>query len=106
MDPTIEDAVWKGDDGQRWSGAGTVEIAVAADGTVSGRLDGPLGRGEVTGVADESAVRAQITAAEEGGPAGVLIAKVDGEALTLEIRTSDGEGKLPRLATGKLERAR
>jgi hypothetical protein len=84
-----------------------LELTVAADGTVSGKLSGALGDAVLAGSAEESRVTATFTPASAADPAmhGTLALAREGEALVGTLRASSGDARLVRMATLSLTRA-
>ncbi len=104
LDPTVKDEVWRDDDGTRHAGAGRIELTVAPDGTTSGVIDGALGAGDLHGVTDDGMVRATIAPRGQDAAAGTLTGRPADKGLAVELRTSDGAGKTPRIARATLEK--
>lgn len=105
LDPTVKDEVWRDDDGTRHTGPGRIELAIAHDGTTSGSIEGALGASDLHGTSDGEMVRATIVPRGDDAAGGTLIGKRVDKGLALELRTSDGAGKTPRVARATLEKS-
>lgn len=107
LDPGVSEPAWKKDDGSQAVGAGSVEIVVGADGTVSGELSGALGKAIVAGSAEENSVTATFAPSNGGELAmhGTLSLTREGEALVGSLRASSGDARLVRMASLSLRRA-
>jgi hypothetical protein len=95
--------IWTKDDGTLHSGKGTVELTVAADGVVSGKVDGALGALTVAGVVESDWLRAGLTPAKPDGVnlmTGVLIGEVKGSQIDGSLRLANHDGSVVRV--GKL----
>jgi hypothetical protein len=91
---------WSKDKGTEAVGKGELELTVAADGTVTGRLTGALGDLVVKGVAEESLVHATFSAErpEPTTMAGTLELSLSIGKLEGELRGSSGDATLVRKA--------
>jgi len=98
---------WKVDDGKAYVGPGTIEIACADDGTVSGSLHGALGEHELRGDADDRALHARLVPLTAGSSAmsGTLTASKTGTDVTGDLSASTADGHVARTATVTLARA-
>lgn len=110
LDPGVGVPAWKNDDGSKAVGRGSLELTVAADGTVSGKLSGALGVAAIRGAAEDEQLTATFTPADdsvvdEQAMAGTLIVQRKGEALVGSLRASSGDAKLVRMASLELSRA-
>lgn len=99
LDPGVKDKALEADDGKAASGKGEIEVVVAADGTVSGRVSGPLGPGTLSGLAETDGITATL-APEDPGADGAMAG-----TLALEPSQSDWKGTL-RASSGSGEIAR
>jgi len=99
LDPGVKDKALESDDGKAASGKGEIELTVAADGTVSGRVSGPLGPGVLSGMAETDGITATL-APEDPGADGAMTG-----TLALEPAQSDWKGTL-RASSGSGEVAR
>lgn len=99
LDPGVSDP-WSKDPGTDAVGKGELELKVAADGTVTGRLTGALGDLLVKGVAEENLVHATFTAErpEPKTMAGTLELALSNGKLDGELRGSSGDASLVRKA--------
>lgn len=100
QDPGVADPAWAKDDGSQVSGAGTIEITVAEDGTVSGKLSGSLGDGIITGMAEEKGVTGTFTPASTEASAmhGTFVLELASDKLTGTLRASSGDARVVRSA--------
>jgi hypothetical protein len=98
---------WKKDDGARVAGDGQIDLEVANDGDVSGRVTGALGDLVVRGRLEDGVVAAAITPADplvEPAMHGVLRGTAGKDAIEVELRLSSHDGDLVRSATAVLAR--
>jgi hypothetical protein len=97
---------WK-EDGTRAAGPGTIEIEIAADGDVSGKIGGALGDLVIRGRMEDGALAAGVTPSDAlADPAmrGVLHGTLRGDAIEAELRVSSQDGEVVRAASTKLTR--
>jgi hypothetical protein len=99
LDPGVGDP-WAKDKGTEAVGKGELELTIANDGTVTGRLKGSLGELVVKGVAEEKLVHATFSAErpEPTTMAGTLELAVASGKLEGELRASSGDATLVRRA--------
>jgi hypothetical protein len=99
LDKGVKDKALEADDGKAASGKGELELTIAADGTVTGRVTGPLGPGLLSGMAEADGITATL-APEDPGADGAMTG-----TLALEPAQSDWKGTL-RASSGSGEIAR
>lgn len=105
--PKVTDKAWKDDDGKKASGKGTVTLTVAPDGTLTGQSKGALGNLTLSGQIDGDFVRATIAPDEPTHPlamTGVLVGKLEGDALKGRIRVAGPDATIVREAPIELKR--
>jgi hypothetical protein len=96
---------WKKDDGSQASGAGTLTLNAAADGSVTGTAKGPLGEQQVTGrVEGETAALSLVPGAPEGFH-GVILASKTADGLKGTLQASSGDSLQVRKASVTLTKA-
>lgn len=107
--PGVRVGDWKRDDGASATGMGKLLLDIAADGTVSGSIEGPLGPGLVRGVYSEGLLSASLS---PGDPTrvdsfeGTLSGTLDGESLRVELSAATADARVARRAEAKLTRLR
>ncbi len=108
LDPGVGDATWAKDKGTDAVGKGQLELTVANDGQVRGKLTGALGELTFVGVAEGALVHGTFSAEkpEPASMSGTIELALTGEALGGELRASSGDAKLVRRATLTLKRAK
>lgn len=79
---------WEKDDGKRFTGAGTVQLSVAADGTVTGTLKGALGDLNLSGRLDGDELRAALL------PGGTDVTQIQNGFLSLKREGDGWKGQL------------
>ena len=96
---------WKQDDGKRASGAGTLELSIAADGSVTGSASGALGKLAASGRADGDRVALSLSSTEPEGFHGVVLASQTPEGMRGTLSASSGDSLQVRKADVTLARA-
>jgi hypothetical protein len=100
---------WDDDDGTRGTGTGVLEIAIDADGRVTGSSKGALGDLSASGAVEGESVRLRLLP-RPGAPglafAGYMVAERNSEVLTGVLRASSGDSLLVRRAEVELEKHR
>lgn len=96
---------WKQDDGKRASGPGTLELEIAADGTLSGKGSGALGELVASGHAETDRVAISLRAAEPEGFHGFVLAAQTPEGLRGTLQASSGDSLVVRRADVTFTRA-
>jgi hypothetical protein len=106
LDPTVVVKSWKKDDGATATGEGTLQVTVGEGGAVRGEVGPPLGPADVRGVVEDDRLRASIVPRDGAERAfrGTLEGDVEGDALVVTIRASDGAAVTVRRGEGKLAR--
>lgn len=111
LDPGVTEKAWTADDGRAASGPGKMSLAIADDGSITGRVEGSLGPGLLTGSVDsnEDVVTATLTPEEpdsESAMSGTLVLtpQSGGKELTGTLRASSGSGEIVREAKVDLKR--
>ena len=96
---------WKADDGKSFVGPGTLELACADDGTVSGLLHGALGEQEIRGESDDQWLHARLVPrGSRPSLAGTLtLSRADGD-IKGDLSASSADGHLVRTATVTISR--
>ena len=108
LDPGVGDSTWAKDKGTAAVGKGQLELTVASDGQVRGKLSGALGDLVLFGVAEGGLVHGTFSAEqpEPTSMSGTVELTLTGDALGGELRASSGDAKLVRRATLSLKRAK
>jgi hypothetical protein len=96
---------WKQDDGKRMSGPGTLELAIAADGAVSGSAKGALGELAVTGHAEGDRVALSLDSTAADGFHGFVLAAQTPQGMHGALSASSGDSLTVRKAEVSLTRA-
>lgn len=108
LDPGVKVKAWSADDGKTASGAGEIEVVVAATGIVSGKISGALGDGTLTGGLVGDSIRATLSPApsDERGLAmsGTLVLTPKGQGYAGELRASSYDARTVRVAAVELAR--
>jgi hypothetical protein len=101
LEKGVKDKALESDDGTAASGKGEIELVVAADGTVTGRVSGPLGPGMLSGWAEADGITATL-APEDAGADGAMSGTLALEPAQSEwkgtLRASSGSGEIAREA--------
>jgi hypothetical protein len=97
-----EGTKWKGEEGTEGTGEGTLTLASAADGRVTGTVEGPLGPALVEGLLEGDSLTATFRRKDptDGGFYGTILGKVTGDKVEGSIAASRANAGLVR--TGKL----
>lgn len=108
QDPGVADPAWAKEDGSEASGPGTIELTIAEDGTVSGKLSGSLGEATIAGMADEKGAAGTFTpsSTEASAMHGTLELALASDKLTGSLRASSGDAHIVRSATLSFARAK
>ncbi len=107
LDKGVKEKTWEKDDGTASAGKGTIEITVAPDGTVTGRVLGPLGPGALSGWADDKGLAAALVPESSAADAmaGTLSVEQQSASLVGSLQASSGSAEIAREASVRLERA-
>lgn len=97
-----EGAKWKGEEGTEGTGEGTLTLEAAADGRVTGTVEGPLGPALVEGLLEGDSLTASFRRKDpaDNGFYGTILGKVAGDKVEGSVAASRGNAGLVR--TGKL----
>lgn len=97
-----EGTKWKGEDGTEGTGEGTLTLEAAADGRVTGTVEGPLGPALVEGLLEGDSLTASFRRKDpaDNGFYGTILGKVAGDKVEGSVAASRGNAGLVR--TGKL----
>lgn len=109
LDKGVKDKAWADDDGKAASGKGEIEIVVAEDGTVTGRVSGPLGPGRLAGQAEDDRITASLSPEESTSDAamdGTLVLEPSGADWKGTLRASSGHGEIAREAEVRVSRGK
>lgn len=96
---------WKLDDGKPASGPGRIELAVTADGTVSGSASGALGELAVTGQVEADRVALTLASALPDGFHGFALASQSPEGMQGTLNASSADSLQVRQAKLSFTRA-
>jgi hypothetical protein len=97
---------WKQDDGKKASGAGTLALDVAADGTASGHASGALGELAIVGRVEGDRAALQLASLEADGFHGVILATQTAEGMKGTLSASSGDSLQVRQAAVTLTRSK
>ncbi|MFO0547923.1 MAG: hypothetical protein U0271_06025 [Polyangiaceae bacterium] len=104
----VTEPAWKADDGKANTGKGDIDLTIAEDGVISGKLSGSLGDASISGMVDGAVLVAtfQPAAGSNNGMAGTLVlSQHEGKPeLDGEIKASSGDAKTVRTAKVHLTR--
>lgn len=97
-----EGTKWKGEEGTEGTGEGTLTLEAAADGRVTGTVEGPLGPALVEGLLEGDSLTASFRRKDpaDNGFYGTILGKVAGDKVEGSVAASRGNAGLVR--TGKL----
>lgn len=107
LDPGVKDRAWSGDDGKVAAGPGKISLVVAADGALSGELEGALGAAALTGWVEGDRLTASFgPTSEQADPAmaGTLVLEAKDGVFSGVLRASSGDAVLVRSASVELKR--
>lgn len=107
--PGVRVPDWKRDDGATATGMGKLLLDIAADGTVSGSVEGPLGPGLVRGVYSEGLLSASLSPTDPSrldSFEGTLSGALSDGSLRVELSAATADARLARRAEAKLTRRR
>lgn len=79
---------WEKDDGKRFTGAGSVQLSIAPDGTVTGTLKGALGEPRLSGRLEGDELRAALL------PSGTDVTQIQNGVLSLKREGDSWKGQL------------
>jgi hypothetical protein len=96
---------WKKDDGSAASGAGTLSLTAAADGSVTGSAKGPLGEHQVSGRVEGDTVALSLVPAAADGFRGTILAAKAPEGIKGTLQASSGDSLTVRKANVTLSKA-
>ena len=97
---------WKQDEGKQASGAGTLSLQTAADGSVTGTATGALGNLVVTGRVEGDRAALMLASAEADGFHGVILASQTPEGMKGTLSASSADSLQVRQAAVTLSRAK
>ena len=97
-----EGTKWKGEEGTEGTGEGTLTLEAAADGRVTGTVEGPLGPALVEGLLEGDSLTTSFRRKDpaDNGFYGTILGKVAGDKVEGSVAASRGNAGLVR--TGKL----
>lgn len=101
MPAGVKDPGHAADDGKASAGTGTVKITVTADGDVTGKSDGALGKATIRGKMDGKMLRAQFVPDDpiaKNAMTGVLVGPLKDGVVQAELRVAGGDALLVRQA--------
>lgn len=99
---------WKADDGKAFTGAGTIELKCADDGTVTGSAHGALGEHEIRGDTGDESLHARLVPTSTAKPpafSGTLTLTHTDGAVTGDLRASTPDGHVARSAAVTMSRS-
>jgi hypothetical protein len=96
---------WKDDDGKRASGENVLKLSIAADGSVTGRSQGPLGELLVNGRAENDRVALSLASADTEGFHGSILATQTPEGMGGRVSASSWDSLVVRHGAVTLARA-
>lgn len=103
----VPDKTWATDDGSRATGDGTLDLTIDEAHQVSGSAQGALGRLTIRGALDGTTLRAGVVPVDPNGPVamwGVLVGEMGPKAARCQLRVSNRDGRLVRVASVELRR--
>lgn len=95
---------WTKDDGAQASGPGQLSLQIDDDGVVVGSTEGSLGKSRANGKVEDDTLRVQLSATDDSGFGGVLVAARDGNGFKGTIAASSPDSLKVRKAAVELEK--
>ena len=107
LDPGVKEKAWSGDDGKAHAGKGEIDLHVASDGVVKGKLRGALGNANVAGTAEGETLTMTFAPADDGNSewiSGVIVLQLKDAKLSGELKAASGDASIVRAAALELTR--
>lgn len=108
LDPGVKESAWSADDGKAHAGKGEIDLQVAEDGVVAGKLSGALGSATIAGSAEGETLTMTFVPTDADSSesiSGVIVLQLKDSKLSGDLKASSGDASFVRAATLELTRS-